>query len=119
VHHFVGGVLLESEGVCTRDVGCLEGGARAIAGWYLNRGGINEAGKGAGYVDGNILRAEEPRVVATVPDKELSFDAGVQVGEGTALWLEDGADALVGRDDIETCEVVAVRESNDPFHGGE
>jgi hypothetical protein len=112
VHHFVGGVLLESEGVCTRDVGCLEGGARAIAGWYLNRGGINEAGKGAGYVDGNVLRAEELGVVATMSNEELSFDAGVRVGEGTALWLEDRADALVGHDNVETCEEVVVRESN-------
>ena len=56
---------------------------------------------------------------ATVPDEKLLFNAGVRIGEGTVLWLEDGADALVGRDDVETCEEVVVHESNDTFRGGE
>ena len=119
MHHFVGSVLLEGGGVCTRDVGCLEGGVRVVAGQYLGSGGINETDKGAGYVNGNVLSAEEPGVVAAMPDEELLFDAGVRVGEGTALWLEDGSDTLVGRDDVEPCEEVVVRESNDTFRCGE
>jgi hypothetical protein len=119
VHHFVGGILLESEGVCNRDVGYLEGGARAVAGRYLGRGGIDEADKGAGDIDRNILCVEELGVIAAMPNKEFLFDAGVWVGEGTALWLEDGLDVFVGRDDVEPCEEVVVRESNDTFRGGE
>ena len=42
-------------------------------------------------------------------NEELLFNAGIQVGEGTALWLEDGSDALVGRNDVETCKEVVVR----------
>lgn len=118
MHHFVGSVLLEGEGVCTRDVGCLEGGARTVAGWYLDQGEVNKADKGAGDVDGDVLRTEEPGVVASVSDEELLLDASIRVDEGTAVWLDDGSDALVGRDDVETCEEVVVRESNDTFHGG-
>ena len=104
MHRLVSGVLVEGEGTGTRDVDGREGGARAVAGWYLCRGGIDEADEGAGDVDGNIFRVEEPRVVATVPDEELLFDSSVQVGECAALWLEDGPDMLVGRDDVEACE---------------
>ena len=43
-----------------------------------------------------------------MPDKELLFDPGVRVGECEALWLEDGLDALVGRDDVEACEEAVV-----------
>ena len=105
--------------MCTRDVGCLEGGARAVAGRYLGSGGIDKTDKGAGYVDGNVLHVEEPGVIAAVPDEELLFDAGVRVGEDTALWLEDGSDTFVGRDNIEPCKEVVVCESNDAFRGGE
>ena len=101
MYHFVGGILLESEGVCTCDVGCLEGGARAVAGQYSGRGGIDKADKGARDFDGNVLRAEEPGVVAAMPDEELLLHTGVWVSVGTALWLEDGADALVGHADEE------------------
>ena len=62
---------------------------------------------------------EEPRVVATVPDEERLFDSGVRVGESAALWLEDGPDVLVGRDDVEACKEAVVRESNDAFCCGE
>jgi hypothetical protein len=59
---------------------------------------------------------EEPGVV---PNEKLLFDAGVRIGEGTALWLEDGADTIVGSDDVEPSEEVVVCESNDMFHGRE
>jgi hypothetical protein len=35
VHHFVGGILLESEGVYTHDVRCLDGRASGVVGQYL------------------------------------------------------------------------------------
>ena len=54
-----------------------------------------------------------------MPDKELLLYASVRVGEGTALWLEDGLDALVGHDDVKICKEVVVREGNDTFHGEE
>jgi hypothetical protein len=57
----------------TRDVGGREGGARAVAGWYLHRGGIDEADKGAGDIDCDVFRTEEPGVIATVPDEELAL----------------------------------------------
>ena len=57
MHHFVSSVLLEGEGVGARDVGCLEGGARMVAGWYLDRGEVGEADRGAGEVDGDVLCA--------------------------------------------------------------
>jgi hypothetical protein len=46
------------------------------------------------------------------------FDPGVWVRECAALWLEDGSDAFVGRDDVEACEEAVVGESNDAFCGG-
>jgi len=119
VHCLVSGILVESEGMGTRDVSDRKGGARAVAGWYLHRGGVDEADKGASDVDGDVLHAEELGVIATMPDEELLFDSGVRVGECAALWLEDGSDALVGRDDVEACEEAVVRESNDAFRGGE
>ena len=102
-------VLFESEGMGTRDVGGREGGAGAVAGGYLQGGGVDEADKGASDVDGDVLRAEEPGVIAAMPDKELLFDPGVLVRECAALWLEDGSDAFVGRDDVEACEEAVVR----------
>ena len=103
----------------TRDVGGRKGGARAEAGWYFQGGGVDEADEGTRYVDGDVLRAEEPGVVATVPDEEFLLDSGVWFGERAALWLEDGSDAPVGRDDVEACEEAVVRESNDAFRSGE
>ena len=38
-----------------------------------------------------------------------SFDAGVRVGEGAALWLEDRADAFVWGDHVEPHKEVVVR----------
>jgi hypothetical protein len=55
----------------TRDVGGREGGARAEAGWYFQGGGVDKADKGSSDVDGDVLRAEEPGVVAAMPDEEL------------------------------------------------
>ena len=51
---------------------------------------------------------EERRVVAIVPNEDLLFDSGVRIGECAALWLEDGPDALVGRDDVEACKEAVV-----------
>ena len=62
---------------------------------------------------------EEWGVVAAVPDKELLFDAGVRDGEGTALWLEDGADTLVVCDHVETGKQVVVRQCSDALSSGE
>jgi hypothetical protein len=109
VHRLVRGVLFESEGMGTRDVGGCKGGAGAEAGWDFQGGGVDEADKGTRYVDRDVLRAEEPGVVATVPDEELLFDSGVRFGERAALWLEDGSDAPVGRYDVEACEEAVVR----------
>ena len=47
------------------------------------------------------------------------FNAGVRVGEGTALWLEDRGDAFVRGDHVEPREEVVVRQSNDALCGGE
>jgi hypothetical protein len=61
---------------------------------------------------------KEPGVVAATSDEELLFDAGVRVGEGAALWLEDWVNAFVRRNDVEPCEEVVIRQSNDALHGG-
>ena len=113
VYCFVGGILLEGEGVYTRDVTCLEGRAIAVAGRHLNGGGINEADESAGILDGNVFRAEEPGVIAAMTDKELMFDASIRVRKGAALWLEDGVDTFVRRHDVEPCKEVVIHQSND------
>ena len=95
MHRLVSGVLLESEGMGTRDVGGREGRAGAVAGWYLQGRGVDEADKGTRYVDGDVLHAEELGVIATMPNEELLFDPSVRVGECAALWLEDGSDTFV------------------------
>ena len=62
---------------------------------------------------------EEPGVIAAMPDKEFVLDSCVRVGEGTALWLEDGLNAFVWGDNVKPCEKVVVRQSNDALRGGE
>jgi hypothetical protein len=119
VHCLVSGVLDEGEGMGTHDVGGREGGARAVAGWNLHRGGIDEADEGASDINGDVFREEEPRVVATVPDEELLFDSGVRVGECAALWLEDGPDMLVRCDNVEACKEAVAQESNVAFRDRE
>ena len=83
----------------------------------LAGGSIDETDERAGDVDRDVFRAEEPRVIAAVPDKEFVLDSGV--GEGTALWLEDGSNAIVWGDNVESCEQVVVCQSNDVLCGGE
>ena len=61
---------------------------------------------------------KEPWVIAAVPNEELVLDASVQVGEGTVLWLEDGANAFVWGDDKETCKEVIVCQINEVLCGG-
>ena len=51
-----------------------------VAGWYLDRGGVNEADEGAGDVNGDELRAEEPGIIASVSEEEFLFDASIRVG---------------------------------------
>jgi len=51
-------------------------------------------------------------------NKELMFDAGVRVSEGAALWLEDGADRFVRRNNIEPRKDVVVYQSSDALCGG-
>ncbi len=62
---------------------------------------------------------KKPRNIATVPEEELMFEAGVRVHEGAALKLEDGVDAFVWGDDVETCKEAVVCQSNNVFIGGE
>ena len=114
----VGGAFLEVEGGSICDVGCNEGGARAVAMHYFGRGGVDKADEHAGNFDGDIFHMKEPGVIAAVLDEILVFDAGVEVSEGTALWLQDGADALVRHDDVEPCKEVVVCQSNGMLHGG-
>ena len=79
---------MESEGVYTHDVRCLDGRASGVVGQYLGRrGGIHEANKGAGGIDRDVLCVWELGVVAAMPEEELLFNASVRVGEGTALRL--------------------------------
>lgn len=52
-----------------------------------------------------------------MPKEELTFEAGVGVCKGTALGLEDGADAL--GDDVEPSKEVVVCQSIDVFRVGE
>jgi len=93
--------------------------SRAVVGVDVSGGRIDDARKGAGDVDGSVVHVKEPRVVAAMPEEELVFEAGVGVHEGTALGLEDGADALVRGDDVETRKEVVVHQSNDALCGGE
>ena len=51
-----------------------------VAGWYLDRGGVDEADEDAGDVDGDVLRAEESGIVASLSDEEFLFDASIRVG---------------------------------------
>ena len=115
----VGDAVLKIEGGCTRDVCRREGRACAVARRDLAGGSIDETDERAGDVDRDVFRAEEPRVIAAVPDKEFVLDSCVGVGEGTALWLEDGSNAFVWGDNVESCEQVVVCQSNDTLRGGE
>ena len=119
VYRLVGGAFLEIEGGGTRDVGCREGGARAVASRDDGCGGVNEADVRAGDFDRGVLGLEVPGVVAAVTDEVLEFDPGVGVSERAALGLEDGTDALVGRDHVEPSEQVVVRQREDALGGGE
>jgi len=119
VDRLVGGAFLEVEGGGTRDVGCREGGARAVASRDDGCGGVNEADVRAGDLDRGVLGLEVPGVVAAVADEVLKFDPGVGVSERAALWLEDGPDALVGRDHVEPGEQVVVRQREDALGRGE
>jgi uncharacterized protein (DUF779 family) len=44
-----------------------------------------------------------------LPHEELVFKSSVGVCDGTSLWLEDGADVLVGGDDVETSKQLFAR----------
>jgi hypothetical protein len=102
--HLVGDVLLEVEECGTGDDGSREDRSGAVASGDISDGRVDDAHEGAGYFDGSVLRAKELRVVAAIPEEELVLESGVGVCEGTALWLEDGADALVRGDDIVPCK---------------
>ncbi len=115
----VGDAVLKIEGGCTRDVCRREGRTCTVARRDLAGGSIDETDKRAGDVDRDVFRAEEPRVIAAMPDKEFVLDSCVGVGEGTALWLEDGSNAFVWGDNIESCEQVVVRQSDNAPCGGE
>lgn len=119
VNHLVGDSFLKVKGVGTHDVSCCEGRARAVACWDLVGGGINEADKGVGDFDRSILYTWEPGVIVVMTDEVIEFDSHFGVGGGATLWLEDGADALLGRHHIETSKEVVVRQHNDAFCGGE
>ena len=113
----VGDAILEVKGGRARDVSRCEGRASAAAGWDLAQGGVNKADKCASKFSGNVFRTKEPGVVAAMPNEELMLDAGARVGEGTALWLEDGANAFVQGDNIEPHKEVVVSQSNDVLCG--
>ena len=115
----VGDAVSKIEGGCTRDVCRHEGRACTIARWDLAGGSIDETDERAGDVDRDVFRAEEPRVIAAVPDKEFVLDSCVGVGEGTTLWQEDGSNAFVWGDNVESCEQVVVCQSNDALCCGE
>jgi len=66
-----------------------------VASGDVGGGCVDDALKGAGTFNVSVLGMKEPRVIAAMPKVELVFEAGVGVCEGTVLWLEDGADALV------------------------
>ena len=119
VDRLVGGAFLEVEGGGTRDVGCREGGARAVASRDDGCGGVNEADVRAGDFDRGVLGLEVPGVVAAVADEVLEFDPGIGVSERAALGLEDGTDALVWRDHVEPGEQVVVRQRKDALGRGE
>ena len=110
---------LEVEGVRGRDIGPGEDRTGAVAGRELHGGNIDEADIGAGNADQGVLHAEEARVIAPVADEVLVLDAHIGVGEGAALWLEDGADMLVWHDHVETREQVVVRQRSDTLGRGE
>jgi hypothetical protein len=112
---FVGVVFLEVEGTGTSDVGCHEDGARVVAGQDLNGGGIEEVDECAGSFDKNVFSTKEAGIIATMPNQELVFDASVGVGDGAALWLDDGADAFVRCDDVEICTKFVICQSNTVF----
>jgi hypothetical protein len=65
------------------------------------------------YINGGVLRMEEPGVIAAVAKEELMLKSGVQVGESMQLRLEDRADMFARCDDIESNEEVVVCKSND------
>jgi hypothetical protein len=48
----------------------------------------------------------------------LEFGPGIGICEGASLGLEDRADALVGRNHVETRKEVVVCQRNDALHGG-
>ena len=66
----------------------------------------------------NVFSMKEPGVVAAVLNEELVLNTSVRVGEGTVLWLEDGANASVRCDNIEPHKEVVVCQSNDALCGG-
>ena len=63
-------------------------------------GCINKAVKCGSHFDRSVLCTQEHGVIAAMTNEVLEFGPGVGVGEGAALGLEDGADALVGRNHI-------------------
>ena len=52
-------------------------------------------------------------------EEVLKFNSHVRVGHGAALWLEDGADVLFGRNHVETGKEVVVCQRNDVLCSGE
>ena len=113
----VGGVFLEVECCGSRDVGCREGWAGAVAGGDAGGGCIDDAGKSANDFDESVLHAKEPRVNAAMPEEELMVEVSVGVCEGTVMWLEDGAGALARGEDVDSHEEVVVCQHNDVPHG--
>ena len=83
------------------------------AGKYVVGGNVTDTRKCAGNVDGDVLHAEEPWVIAAVGKEELEFETRVRVGEHAVLGLEDGADAFAKGNDIESHKEVVVHQSND------
>jgi hypothetical protein len=90
-----------------------------VAGRYLGGGSVDEADECVSDFDWSELSAEEPGVVAPMADEKLMFGPSVGGSEGTALWLEDWSDTLVGRDHVKPREEVVVCQSGDALRGGE
>ena len=61
----------------------------------------------------------ESRAIAAMTNEVLEFGPGIEICEGAALGLEDRADALVGRNHVESCKEVVVCQRDDALGGGE
>ena len=87
---------------CNSDILSCKGSACMEAGGYIIGADICDAGKYLGGINRGVFCMQEPGVIAAMTEEVLVFNAKVSIGEHASLWLEDGADAFVRGDDIET-----------------